>query len=260
MYDLYTILINSERRENMNYKLITTVLFTAWALSACTTPVLIQDADGRACHQNYEQVKKRFGEHFARPCISDTDRHTGIVEKTKADAVQDLQAESTEGLMQTPPSFSDNSGIYTRSHFQDGSVYYWMLPYASLQGRGVLDQSREIEARWHNTAPQTVRLYVYHRFNGQDMTNIRFDMDGAVHDYVATWPAEAIRNAGRKNGSVQYFDVPYQVVKGISQAHQAQAWLGYADGSEHAMVLVEQGEPSLAAQGLRRFFNAIETR
>ena len=37
-------------------------------------------------------------------------------------------------------------------------------------------------------------------------------------------------------------------------------WLGYADGTEHPMVLVEQGEPSLAAQGLRRFFNAIETR
>ena len=191
--------------------------------------------------------------------MTDTDQRNGIVETSKADALQVEKADGN-GLMQTPVSFSDSSGVYTRSHFQDGSVYYWMLPYPTLQGQAVLDQSRELEARWHNSAPQTVRLYVYHRFNGQDMTSIRFDVDGASHDYVATWPAEALQNAGRKNGSVQYFDVPYQVVKGISQAHQAEAWLGYADGSEHPMVLVAQGEPSLAAQGLRRFFNAIETR
>ena len=236
------------------------MLLAVCALTACTTPVLVQDADGRACHQNYEQVKKRSGEHFARPCVADVDKRTGIVETSKADAMQNEMPSEHSSLMQTPQSFSDTSGVYTRTHFQDGSTYYWMLPYATLQGKGVLDQSREIEARWHNTAPQSVRLYVYHRVRAQDMTNIRFDIDGAAYDYVATWPAEAIQNAGRKNGSVQYFDIPYQVVKGISQAHQAEAWLGYADGTEHPMVLVEQGEPSLAAQGLRRFFNAIETR
>ena len=250
---------NPLRRDDMKYGHIGAVLLATGVLSACTTPILVADADGRACHQNYEQVKKRYGEHFARPCVTDTDQRNGIVEISKADALQVGQADGN-GLMQTPVSFSDSSGVYTRSHFQDGSVYYWMLPYPTLQGQAVLDQSRELEARWHNTAPQTVRLYVYHRFNGQDMTSIRFDVDGASHDYVATWPAEALQNAGRKNGSVQYFDVPYQVVKGISQAHQAEAWLGYADGSEYPMVLVAQGEPSLAAQGLRRFFNAIETR
>lgn len=232
------------------------VVLAGLVLAACTTPILVSDADGRACHQNYDKVKQRYGGHFARPCSSDTDKHTGIVETSKADAI----AAQPQGLMQAPDSFADNSGIYTRSHFEDGSVYYWMLPYAVMQSGGVLDQNRQIEVRWHSAEKQTVRVYFYHRYTKQDISNIQFNIDGTTHGFVATWPSETIQNAGRKEGSLQYFDVPYQVVKRISQAHQADATLWYADDTEHTVTLVQQGEPSLAAQGLRRFFNAIETR
>ena len=87
------------------------MLLAVCALTACTTPVLVQDADGRACHQNYEQVKKRYGEHFARPCVADVDKHTGIVETSKADAMQNEMPSERSSLMQTPQSFSDTSGV-----------------------------------------------------------------------------------------------------------------------------------------------------
>lgn len=232
------------------------VFAAVWLLSACTTPVLVAEADGNACHQNYEQVRKSFGEHFARPCRTDVDRNNGIVEVQKADAL----AARPDALMGQVESFDDNTGIYLRSHIQGQGSYYWMQPYPIVYESGVVDASREIEARWYSAQPANMRLFIYHRHQYVDLASVLIDVDGTHYNYVATWPAQNIDNAGKKNGSVQYFDVPYNVAKAISQAHQAQAQFGYTDGTVHQAILVQQGEPSLAAQGLRRLFNAIESR
>lgn len=48
-------------------KKIWTISMAACAilLGACTSPHLVTDASGNACHLNYTEVKAQFGEHFA---------------------------------------------------------------------------------------------------------------------------------------------------------------------------------------------------
>ncbi|WP_019958234.1 hypothetical protein [Vitreoscilla stercoraria] len=221
-------------------------------LGACTSPHLVTDASGNACHLNYTEVKAQFGEHFARPCGLDLESSENILRVN--------QEPKAVTLMADPHSFDATHGIYTRQGIDERSQYYWMLPYSMMNTHGVTHSANILEARWHNQARDEVRLFVYDKAQ-KDMSSIQFEVDGAVVlNQVATWPAEQIDGNDNRQLSKQYFDVPYAVLKHMAQAHQANVVLGFSDGSAETLVLVQQGEPSNASAGLRRLFNAIETR
>lgn len=221
-------------------------------LGACTSPHLVTDASGNACHLNYTEVKAQFGGHFARACAQDLESNENILR------INDKPKAAT--LMVDPHSFDATHGIYTRQGVDDRSQYYWMLPYPVMNANGVVHSTQSLEARWHNQARDEVRLFVYDTAQ-KDMSSIQFEADGVVVlNQVATWPSEQIDGNHHRQGSKQYFDVSYATLKQMAQAHQANVVLGFNDGSSETLVLVQQGEPSNASAGLRRFFNAIETR
>lgn len=219
-------------------------------LGACSSPHLVTDASGQACHANYAEVKRQYGVHFARPCASDL--------MAKENHLQAATVSQPENLMSSPDSFDDTNGIYTRQDWSQKGLYYWMLPYPVMNANGVKDASHLLEARWHNLKRNDVKLFLYDD-ERRDLSNIQWVVDGSVVlERVAMWPAEQVQGP-QKNMSLQSFDVPYNVLKNTAMAHQANLVLTYANGESTQVILVQQGEPSPASAGLRRLFNAIES-
>lgn len=230
----------------------TSMVVCAILLGACTSPHLVTDASGHACHLNYTEVKAQFGGHFARACELDLESNENILRVN--------QEPKAATLMADPHSFDATHGIYTRQGVDERSQYYWMLPYSVMNTNGVIYSANVLEARWHNQVRDEVRLFVYNQAQ-KDMSSIQFEVDGSVVlNQVATWPSEQVDGSDNRQASKQYFDVPYTLLKQMAQAHQANVVLGFSDGSFETLVLVHQGEPSHASAGLRRLFNAIETR